>query len=136
MGPISAINNISTRTTREIKVRPFPDSGFQKMKEWFLNQSWEDIYKAETAHEKAAKFQETLINALENIFPEKILKVNNDDQPWMNNELKLLDRKRKRIYRKERRSERWKYLNRMFKQAVAELGQTQVIDKVVVKDRS
>ena len=62
------------------------------------------------------KFQETLVDALKNIFPERKLEVNNDNHPWMNHELELLDKKCKRIYRKEGRSERWKYLNKIFKQ--------------------
>ena len=31
------------------------------MKEWFVNQSWEDVYKAETAHEKEDKLKGALV---------------------------------------------------------------------------
>jgi hypothetical protein len=34
--PINIINNKSTRTTREVKVRAFPESGLDSMKEWFI----------------------------------------------------------------------------------------------------
>ena len=37
--PINIINNKSTRTTREVKVRPFPQSGLDSMKEWFIDTS-------------------------------------------------------------------------------------------------
>ena len=95
-----------------------PESGIQKMKNWFVDQSWDDVYQAESAHEKAALFQETLLKALDDFFPEKVRKINSDDQPWISNRLKVLDRRRKRLYHKERRSEKWKIMNKMFKKEV------------------
>ena len=85
------------------------------MKEWFVDQSWEEVFQAESAHDKAAVFQKRLLKALDVIFPEKIRKINNDDQPWISHRLKVLDRKRKRLFHKERRSEKWKVLNKLFK---------------------
>ena len=104
--PISELNNISERNIKHVKVRPLPESGMERMKELFINESWEKICAAETAHEKAAKFQNILLDVLNEIFPEKLLKISNDDQPWIIQKLKMLDRKRKQIYRKERRSEK------------------------------
>ena len=111
---INIFNNKSGREARKIKVRPFPQSGIVKMKEWMIDQSWEKVFQSETAHEKAAVFQDTLLQALDEIFPEKIRKVNSDDQPWVSHKLKVMDRKRKRVFHKERRSDKWKNLNKMF----------------------
>ena len=69
--PINIINNRSGREVRKVKFRPFPQSGMIKMKEWFIDQSWEEVSQAESAHEKAA-FQNILMEALDQIFPEKI----------------------------------------------------------------
>ena len=68
--PINAINNRSGRTTRTIKVRPFTQSGLEKMKTWFIDQTWENVYSAESAHEKASIFQNILIQKLEEFSPE------------------------------------------------------------------
>ena len=114
--PISVINNKLARQTREVRVRPFPQSGILKMKEWFREKTWEQVYEAETSDVKASIFQNTLLEKLEEIFPEKIRKYNSDDQPWISHKLKILDRKRKRIYNKERRSEKWKVFDKLFKQ--------------------
>ena len=57
----------------------------------------------------------TLISKLDEIFPEKIRKINSDDQPWISHRLKQMDGRRKRVYHKERRSEKWKKLNKIFK---------------------
>ena len=69
----------------------------------------------ESAHEKASIFQNILIQKLDEFFPEKETKINSDDQPWVTFRLKKLDRQRKRIFRKERRSENWKMVNKLFK---------------------
>ena len=113
--PINVINNKSGRHFKKVKVRPFPQSGIMKMKEWFVDQTWEEVFKAETAHEKAELFQNILLKVLDEIFPERTRKISNDDQPWITHRLKVLDRKRKRIYRKERRSEKWSEMNKLFK---------------------
>jgi len=54
--PINTINNKAFRHIREIKVRRFAHSGICKLQEWFKNQTWEKMYNAESAHEKADFF--------------------------------------------------------------------------------
>ena len=73
--PINVIDNQSARITRSIKVRPISASGVNEMKNWLMDQTWENVYTAETAHEKARNFQETLIGQFEQIFPEKNRKI-------------------------------------------------------------
>ena len=115
---ISEFNNKSARKTKEVKVRPIPESGILKMKKWFVDQSWKEVYRADSSHDKAAIFQKLLLEALDEFFPEKVRKISNDDQPWISHRLKVLDRKRKRLYRKERRSEKWKTMDKFFKKEV------------------
>ena len=59
-----------------------------------------------------------LIAKLDEVFPEKIRKVSSDDQPWITHKIKLLDRRRKRIFHKQRRSEKWAELDKQFKKEV------------------
>ena len=113
--PINVINNKCGRKTRIIKFRPFTKAGLEKMKDWFIDKTWDEIYEVETSHEKAKIFQDTLLQKMEEFFPQKTLKINSDDQPWMNSKLKKLDRQRKRIYRKERRSAKWHKMDKLFK---------------------
>ena len=76
------------------------------------------MYQAQSAHDKAEIFQDLLTKKLDEIFPEKIRKLQSDDQPWISHKLKKMDRHRKRIYRKERGSEKWVKLNKAFKKEV------------------
>ena len=116
--PITVIENKSARQGRVITFRPLTDGGYEKFRSWIAEENWSDVYTAETAHQKASKFQELLCSKVEQYFPEKTCKVNSDDQPWITFKLKKLDRKRKRVYRKERRSKRWKEIDSNFKEEV------------------
>ena len=78
-------------------------------------ETWTNIYSCKNAHEKAAMFQRTLLDKFHLFFPEKTLKINSDDQPWMTSKLKKLDRRRKRVYQRERRSEKWQQCDKIFK---------------------
>ena len=111
---ISTINNKAGRQTRQVKVRPLPQSGIERMREWLTDKTWNEIYKLESAHEKARVFQDILLQKLNEIFPEKIRKISSDDQPWISHKLKQMDRKRKRIFHKERKSIKWKKMNKIF----------------------
>ena len=113
--PISVINNHSTRSTRSINVRPITQSGMTNMRNWLMKQDWSQVYEAKSADEKAKNLQSMLVQSFEKFFPEKSLKVNSDDQPWITHKLKAMDRKRKREFHKHRRSEKWKRLNKTFK---------------------
>ena len=55
-----------------------------------------------------------LMEKINFLFPEKSLKVNENDKPWMNLELIKLDRQRKREYLKHKRSDKWKQLEELF----------------------
>ena len=50
--PVSAINNQSARTTRNIIVRPITESGLHKKRLWFQIQNWSNIFQEDCAHKK------------------------------------------------------------------------------------
>ena len=104
--PINVINNKPGRVFKKVKVRPVPQSGIMKMKEWFVDQNWEEIFKAETAHEKAELFQNIIIKVFDEIFPEKTRKISNYDQPWITHRLKVLDRKIERGFLERKESQK------------------------------
>ena len=56
--PINEINNKSARKVKIVRFRPFPQLGMEKMKNWFMNQTWTQLYNATSAHEKAKIYKE------------------------------------------------------------------------------
>ena len=111
--PISKINNKNARITREIQVRPMPQSGIDCFKNWLIDQNWKQIFEAVSAHEKAAIFQQILLQKFNEIFPLKTRKISSDDAPLISHKIKKLVRQRQRIYEKERKFERWTRLKKI-----------------------
>ena len=71
MKPITSVHNIPARRTKSVKFRPLPQSGIDKMSRWIQTQSWEDIFNAETAHDKAQGLKDMLMDKLNEYLPEK-----------------------------------------------------------------
>ena len=54
--PISTLENKSARITREVQVRPIPQSGIDPFRNWLIYQDWNQVFAAVSAHEKAKVF--------------------------------------------------------------------------------
>ena len=52
---------------------------------------------------------------MEEIFPSKILKITSQDKPWVRQEVKLLDRRCKREFYEDHKSDKWQELYKKFK---------------------
>lgn len=107
MRPVTNIDQLPARITKTITFRPMPESGIKEMGQWISMQDWVQVTEAETAHEKANILQNLLMEQLDKYLPNKIIKLTSDDQPWFTNELKEVDRKRKREYLKNKKSAKW-----------------------------
>ena len=55
---------------------------------------------AQNVDEKAESLHSLVLSKLDKFCPEKIRKIASDDQPFITDQLKRLDRKRRREYRK------------------------------------
>ena len=71
-----------------------------------------------------------MVHKIDEIFPVKTRKINSDDQPWVSFKLKKLDRRRKRVFNKERKSEKWKNLDKIFRKE-AKLEKSEFYKKTV-----
>ena len=71
-----------------------------------------------TVDEKASVFQSMLVEKYHGIFKLKEVKVSDDDRPWYSDKLKALDRIKRREFEKHQKSDRWRELNKEYKEAV------------------
>ena len=124
MKPINSVDPGLQKRCRIIKYRPFPDSGVREMGNWLQNQTFREIYLTPNPEEKASRFEEILMKKVNEIFPEKTIKLNENDKPWVDKELLRLDRLRKREYTKRKKSEKWKSLNEKFNSRAKMLKET------------
>ena len=118
--PVSAVNNRPARSIRRVKVRRLPQSGKDQLRRWLAQQTWDQVVRAESAHDQAMILQSMLMEKVDEYLPEKTVSLSSDDQPWFTPELKELDKKRKTEYRRHRKSARWSVLNKRFKTKVAD----------------
>ena len=119
MTPINTINNKSSRSVRKVTFRPLPKSGLKKFESWISNQNWSEVMNAKTPDEKAEMLQNIVKSKLDETCPEKTTKIASDDQPWYTDQLKQLDRRKRREYKKNRRSEKYKALKKLYDTKVA-----------------
>ena len=132
MKPLSNECSVKRKRYKVVKFRPFKESGIRQFGQWVQSQSWSQIYKIKCPNEKAIAFEKMLLDKVNEIFPEKTLKVNENDQPWVDQNLIKLDRKRKREYTKRKKSKKWVELNKLFQERAVQLKESYYTK--VVKD--
>ena len=121
MKPLSNTNPSQAVKYKTVKFRPFPDSGIREMGQWVQSQNWREIYSECDPNLKAEKFEKMLMEKVDIFFPEKTLKINENDKPWANMQLIKLDRQCKREYNKNKKSPKWKKLKQLFTEKESEL---------------
>ena len=114
MRPLTNLNEKSETKYKTIRFRPFPDSGTRKFGQWLQPQSWQEVYLESCPTKKAAIFENALMTKIEELFPVKSLRLDKNDKPWVDAKLLQIDRKRKREYTKNKKSQKWESLNKLF----------------------
>ena len=119
MEPICSVNNIPARKKRQVTIRKYPDSQLLKLRNVLEKCDWSFIFEAETTDMKAELLQTFLLDQLNLFVPEQRVTFSCDDIEYFTPELKLLDRKGKRIYTKHGRSYKYRRLNKVFKEKLS-----------------
>ena len=125
MKPLALTDQPANRVNHKIiKYRSFPDSAIRQMGQWLQSQSWHEIYQLTCPEMKAARFEEIIMEKVNILFPEKSMRLKRNDKPWVDSQLLKVDRKRKREYNKNKKSEKWHALNNLFNERAALLKKT------------
>ena len=119
MRPINTINNKPARSVREVKVRPLTNSGMAKLRKWMEKENWDSIISTQDVDVKAEMLQSMILSKLNEFCPEKLRKISSDDKPWFTQQLKKLDRRRRRCYRSKRCSQKYRDLQKQYEEKVA-----------------
>ena len=114
MEPLSNENPTQVKRYKCIKYRPFPESAIREMGQWVQAQTWQEIYQLNDVNLKAEKFEKMIMEKVEVFFPEKTVKLSENDKPWVDSKLIQLDRQQKREYNKHKKSKKWLKLNKLF----------------------
>ena len=94
------------------KHRPFTEEGAVSFLDYLSSLQWDEVLSAETVDQKTHLFQAALDQGMDKFFPEKTVRRRKSDPPWINDTLRRLNVKRRRIYDKHGRSRRWRALKK------------------------
>ena len=115
MSPLSVMNNRPARTRKEITFRPFSEIRLQRMQQWIDNEDWNDVSSEVSADKKMDILQKLLVEKYQEYFPEKTKSIFSDDEPFYNEKLGKLKRKKGRVYHKQRKSKKWNKLENEYR---------------------
>ena len=91
-----------TRTTR-----PLPESGIHLFGRLIINEEWEAVQQDDDPTSQDEALQTILTDMLDKSCPLKSVKLRTEDKPYITQELKVLDRQRRREYEKRGKSKRY-----------------------------
>ena len=92
--------------------RQFTDKGADNITLKLGKQSWEKVFQVKSTSDKVSAMQEILDSHMSTCFEWKTTSRRESDPPWVNDKLKWLWKKRRKVYDREGRSTRWRRLNR------------------------
>ena len=94
------------------KYRAYTERGAEAFLSDLNNQNWTRVYEAPDTDRKAVVFEEIVEALLEKNFKWRTIVRKDGEPPWVNETLRKLWKKRRRIYDREGRSPRWKRLKK------------------------
>ena len=95
------------------------DELVKKFKEWLVFHDWAEVKNNHTSDEKAEAYQRTVVDAMNEFFPERTVRRKSTDPPWMDKRTLDLIEDRRRLYVEEGgRTGNWKEKKEETRQAV------------------
>ena len=93
--------------------RHYTEEACRDFGSWIAAHDWSGVWGAVGSDAKAGAYQADIDSAMNTFFPLRTVKKKSTDLPWINKAVRKKIRRRNRIYKKEGRSELWKYLKRI-----------------------
>ena len=114
--------------------RPLTTRGAEEFGRLLLNTDW-TIVEGDSSTMSAKLFTELLESYIVRCFPEKTRTTKNNNTPWFNNTTRRLSIKKKRIYKEEGKTDRYKRAKREYDVTLAEAKKC-FIDNVIEKTKA
>ena len=114
MEPIDAFNNRKERKENSFLYRSYTDAAFDKMDNMLDNINWSEILDDDLIQNKMEIFHHKLYKIYDTCFPQKRKTVFSENQPFFTDKLAKLKRKKCREYNKNRKSEKYNSLARIY----------------------
>ena len=92
--------------------RYFSRKGSNDFEQWLKTCCWDPVYSARTSSLKVKAFDEILEVGMNKFFPWKTTVRLESDPPWVNDKIRRLQAKKRKVYCREGRSDLWKKLKK------------------------
>ena len=120
------------RRFKTVEYRPLPDDKIRKFGQWITGVDFDDIGGNSSTSEHAQDLQKLLMTKLDELCPTQTMRVSYQDKPFINKELKTLNRHKQRVYVKEGKSQKYwnikKEFDKKFKAAAERYIKSKVED--------
>ena len=107
---IYPVNNTSINEQKQYTSktsRPLPDSGVREFGKLIVEEDWASVREEDSAGVQEEALQDILTRYLDKAAPTKTVRLGPQDKPFLTKELKILDRRRKREYTKNGKSQKY-----------------------------
>ena len=116
-----------TREYRVKKNRPLPESGIRDMGLWLSDIQWEAVMRPDfSPGEQDQVLRSALQHKVNEIFPEKTVRISNQDVAFITSDLKKLQRYIKREYKSRGKSQKYIQLKRAYDEKFKKAAQDQL----------
>ena len=95
--------------------RPLPDSAVREFMQWIHTENWDSVPFSGSTTKQVEAYENLVENKVNQLFPEKKIRVTRKDKQFITSELKTLDRKKKREWKLKGKSERYILLRNEFR---------------------
>ena len=100
---------------KERTTRPLPDSGVRKFGQLITAKDWEEVRSKDSPSQQDEALQAVLARMLEVALPTKTVRLRYTDKPYITKEIKVIDRRRRREYDKNGKSQKYLHLTQVYK---------------------
>ena len=101
---------------KTVKYRPLPESSLRQFGEWIVTEGWEGVRGDSSPSEQVDVFEQIIEEKLNTFCPEKTIRLNSQDKPWVTGEIKAIDRQKSREYNRRGKTLKYKKLAKEFEQ--------------------
>ena len=105
-------------TTVKYRYRHYTDEGAVRFQQWIEAHDFAAVYSHLEVNSQLSTFTSELECAMDLCFPYKTTCKREGDPPWINGYVRMMLKKRRKVYHREGRSDRWKQLMKQVRKLV------------------
>ena len=118
------------RRFRTVTYRPLPAESVRRYGQWITSESFDKLDNSLSPTAHAQELQSLLMGKLDELCPTQTMRVSAQDKPFINKELKTLNRKKQREYNKHGKSAKYTQLAATFSRKYKAAARSYIRNKV------